>query len=132
MTNNNTKGFDSLTLQDYLEVLPEHNQVKKWKDGYVTNCLGHEDRKPSLAITPGRKRIMFKCFAGCDSLTLNQIFNRRLIDHKKIDLAQCSNWSLLNFLDSGLISVSDLPPEVLTRENSHYFKKDLEQRGLSW
>lgn len=38
-------------------------------DGMSAMCLcpAHDDRRPSLSIRIGHKRLLFKCFAGCDT-----------------------------------------------------------------
>lgn len=33
--------------------------------GGLCHCPAHDDRSPSLSIRPGRKRLLFHCFAGC-------------------------------------------------------------------
>ena len=70
--------------------------------------------------------------------------NDLVLEHEKLkkvkpDLTEPLLNELTDLVESPLLvtgsfdeSFLDLPPEVLTRENSHYFKKDLEQRGLSW
>lgn len=37
-----------------------------WHGAYgKVRCPAHADRRPSLSITPGDKRVLYKCFAGC-------------------------------------------------------------------
>ena len=37
-----------------------------WHGSYgKARCPAHEDRSPSLSITPGRNAVLFHCFAGC-------------------------------------------------------------------
>jgi putative DNA primase/helicase len=36
-------------------------------DGGMCRCPAHNDRTPSLSVRPGRSRLLFHCFAGCDS-----------------------------------------------------------------
>lgn len=31
----------------------------------MARCPAHEDARPSLSVTPGRKAVLFHCFAGC-------------------------------------------------------------------
>ena len=33
----------------------------------MCHCPAHDDRTPSLSIRAGEKRLLFKCFAGCDT-----------------------------------------------------------------
>jgi putative DNA primase/helicase len=35
--------------------------------GGMCRCPAHGDRTPSLSVRLGRKRLLFHCFAGCDS-----------------------------------------------------------------
>ena len=35
--------------------------------GGMCRCPAHGDRTPSLSVRPGRTRLLFHCFAGCDS-----------------------------------------------------------------
>jgi putative DNA primase/helicase len=40
----------------------------RWEaDGGMCRCPAHDDRTPSLSVRPGRTRLLFHCFAGCDS-----------------------------------------------------------------
>ena len=40
-----------------------------WQGSYgMACCPAHEDRRPSLSITPGRKAVLYHCFAGCPRL----------------------------------------------------------------
>jgi len=36
--------------------------------GFMCRCPAHADRSPSLSIRIGEKALLFKCFAGCDTL----------------------------------------------------------------
>ncbi|TVV72763.1 DUF7146 domain-containing protein [Sphingomonas solaris] len=35
--------------------------------GGMCRCPAHADRSPSLSVRPGRTRLLFHCFAGCDT-----------------------------------------------------------------
>lgn len=35
--------------------------------GWQAQCPAHEDRSPSLSITPGDDKVLVHCFAGCDT-----------------------------------------------------------------
>ena len=40
----------------------------RWTDrGGLCRCPAHDDRTPSLSVRPGRTRLLFHCFAGCDN-----------------------------------------------------------------
>ena len=74
--NNN---FNSLTLQNYLDVLPKTNTFKQVKqDSYLTNCPCHEDRNPSMVISQVNHKVLFKCFAGCPQTKLLEYFSSEL------------------------------------------------------
>jgi DNA primase len=74
----NRSRRNSKTLQDYLDVLPSSNTIKKIGDNrIITNCVGHEDNNPSMAISEGKTRVVFKCFAGCDQTKLSSFFNEK-------------------------------------------------------
>jgi hypothetical protein len=102
-----------LTFQDYLGALPEGNKIinvgrgigygyehnydpsiRSILDSYhrdpnfdsaLTNCVGHDDRTPSLLMSwiPSWKfksdyMCAFHCFAGCPRTKLVSFFNKRL------------------------------------------------------
>ena len=65
MTYNNINSWKNLTLQNFLNVLPASNKIKKVRDNsYLTNCvsLGHEDKNPSMIISQGNKQVSFQMF----------------------------------------------------------------------
>jgi len=73
------KNFSSLTLREYLNALPfDNNTSKIGEDRYITNCVAHEDRNPSMAISQGDKQVVFKCFAGCDQSKILKYFQDKL------------------------------------------------------
>ena len=81
MKYNNIKRWKDLTLQNFLNVLPTSNKIKKVRDNsYLTNCvsLGHEDKNPSMIISQGNKQVVFKCFAGCKQEALLDYFRSAL------------------------------------------------------
>lgn len=42
-----------------------------WRnDGGMCRCPAHGDRTPSLSVRLGRKRLLFHCFAGCETRTI--------------------------------------------------------------
>ena len=72
---------NSPNLQEHLDALPKSNTIKKVRDdSYLTNCvaLGHEDKNPSMIISQGSKRVVFKCFAGCSQEDLLDYFRSTL------------------------------------------------------
>lgn len=54
-----------MTAPDLLERL---EGVREGYRGWMANCPAHEDRSPSLSITPGDDgRVLLHCFAGCSN-----------------------------------------------------------------
>lgn len=40
----------------------------EWRPGgSMCRCPAHDDRTPSLSVRPGRQRLLFHCFAGCET-----------------------------------------------------------------
>ena len=39
-------------------------------DGGMCRCPAHDDRTPSLSVRPGERRLLFHCFAGCESIAV--------------------------------------------------------------
>src|SRR5262245_4378089 len=37
------------------------------RDGWQVCCPSHEDRRPSLGITPSGDKVLLHCFAGCSA-----------------------------------------------------------------
>lgn len=43
----------------------------RWSgNGGVCRCPAHDDRTPSLSVRPGSSRLLFHCFAGCDTASV--------------------------------------------------------------
>ena len=81
MAYSSIKRIGSLTIDDYLDVLPHSNQIKKLnKNSYLTNCVGknHVDKNPSMALSQGDKYVVYKCFAECPQEELTSYFNEKL------------------------------------------------------
>jgi len=79
MTYQKKTDFKNLTLQNYIDVLPKTNKYKKLgEDSFLTNCPVHDDNNPSLAISQGHSRVIFKCFAGCSQQELLAYFSNEL------------------------------------------------------
>lgn len=113
MKNTTISKAPSLTFKDYVNALPEGNKIikvgrgigygyehnydesiKSILDSYhhdsnfdsaLTNCVGHDDRTPSLLMSwiPSWKfksdyMCVFHCFAGCERTKLVSFFNKRL------------------------------------------------------
>ena len=81
MAYSSIKRIGSLTIDDYVDVLPHSNQIKKLSNNsYLTNCVGkdHDDKKPSMALSQGDKYVVYKCFAECPQEELTSYFNEKL------------------------------------------------------
>ena len=37
------------------------------RNGGLCRCPAHDDRSPSLSVRPGERRLLFHCFAGCET-----------------------------------------------------------------
>ena len=55
-------GKDHITPQDIASLLPGS---KRSGDGYMCRCPAHEDKSPSLKVSPGHKATVLFCHAGC-------------------------------------------------------------------
>src|SRR4051794_8380532 len=55
--------FDANDLDD---VLTRLEQVEERGEGFVALCPAHDDQNPSLKIDRRGRRVLLKCFAGCD------------------------------------------------------------------
>jgi hypothetical protein len=48
------------------DVLSRLEAVQPSKNGFMARCPAHEDRNPSLSVSPGADgKILLKCFSGC-------------------------------------------------------------------
>jgi uncharacterized protein (DUF39 family) len=75
----NKKNYNSQTLKTYLGVLPPGNKIIKRNDySYLTNCVAHEDNNPSLSISQGNTKVVFKCHAGCSQDQVAAFFSQKL------------------------------------------------------
>src|SRR3546814_6650173 len=52
-----------------------------WRGSYgMVCCPAHNDRNPSLQVTPGKKAVLFKCWAGCSQEAVWSALNSRKIN----------------------------------------------------
>ena len=49
------------------KILSHFQIVNRYQDKAQAKCPAHDDRQASLTITKGRKCVVFKCHAGCDT-----------------------------------------------------------------
>ena len=48
-----------------------------WHGSYgKARCPAHEDRSPSLSVTPGKDVVLFHCFAGCNQAEIMAALSR--------------------------------------------------------
>ena len=40
-------------------------------------CPAHNDKRPSLSITPGRDAVLFHCFAGCSQAAIMEALSKK-------------------------------------------------------
>tara|TARA_R110000787_G_scaffold286293_1_gene403995 strand:+ start:5637 stop:6518 length:882 start_codon:yes stop_codon:yes gene_type:complete len=53
----------------------------QWRGAYgMVCCPAHNDRNPSLQVTPGKKAVLFKCWAGCSKEAVWAALNGRNIN----------------------------------------------------
>ena len=45
-------------------------------NGAMCQCPAHDDRSPSLSVRVGEKALLFKCFAGCDTIDVIRAIRR--------------------------------------------------------
>src|SRR3546814_10633432 len=55
-----------------------------WRGSYgMVCCPAHNDRNPSLQVTPGKKAVLFKCWAGCSQEAVWSALNSRKINRSE-------------------------------------------------
>ena len=78
-------------MSDILDnLLSRLHKVKRSGKGYKACCPAHEDRSPSLCITPDGETVLIHCFAGCSTedvldsigLTLESLYPPRDTPHR--------------------------------------------------
>ena len=72
----------SVTVKDFVDVLPKDNVIKKLPNGVITNCVAHKDNNPSLSICQGTTQILVNCFSGCDRKDVLSYFYERIPQYK--------------------------------------------------
>lgn len=57
------------------------NMKGQWRGSYgMVCCPAHNDRTPSLQVTPGRSAVLFKCWAGCTQEAVLAALNSKNIN----------------------------------------------------
>src|SRR3546814_10088670 len=52
-----------------------------WRGSFgMVCCPAHNDRNPLLQVTPGKKAVLFKCWAGCSQEAVWSALNSRKIN----------------------------------------------------
>lgn len=56
----------------------------EWRNGGgMCRCPAHDDRTPSLSVRPGERRLLFHCFAGCETReVIRELRAQRLLTQK--------------------------------------------------
>lgn len=58
-----------------------HEMNGHWRGSYgMVCCPAHDDRTPSLQVTPGRSAVLFKCWAGCTQEAVLAALNSQKIN----------------------------------------------------
>lgn len=71
------------TLPDLLALLSDVNEES---DGYLAQCPGHDDSKPSLRVAVGRNgKALLKCRAGCTTEHVVESLGMTMADLSEID-----------------------------------------------
>tara|TARA_R100000005_G_C4997995_1_gene204721 strand:+ start:3222 stop:3668 length:447 start_codon:yes stop_codon:yes gene_type:complete len=99
-------AFKTLTVDDYVAVLPKSQRIKYGAGGQVqTNCINpdHIDTNASMFIKQGNTQVVFNCF-GCKRYSLVNIFTKLLIQHNRLSLEKIATKSLRLFVKLGYIN----------------------------
>jgi hypothetical protein len=69
------------TLQEQGRRLVEQLGGRWLRTGGMCRCPAHDDRTPSLSVRPGERRLLFHCFAGCETqAVIDALRGLRLLD----------------------------------------------------
>jgi hypothetical protein len=52
------------------EILPRLSGVRKGGQGFAAKCPAHDDQKQSLNLAEANGRVLVKCYAGCDTMSV--------------------------------------------------------------
>lgn len=70
-----------------------HRLGGHWSGRYgMCRCPAHDDRSPSLSVRVGARSLLFKCFAGCDTIDVLRAIRRRNLDIPSEDSAPVRDW----------------------------------------
>lgn len=64
-TTDRVKSFRQRQVITLAEFLQCFAGVRRTGNGFLALCPAHDDRNPSLSITPAEDRLLLHCFAGC-------------------------------------------------------------------
>lgn len=53
-----------------VDILPKLSKVKKTANGWLALCPAHQDKTQSLSVSSADRKVLLKCFAGCDTQTI--------------------------------------------------------------
>lgn len=70
-----------------------HRLGGHWTGAYgMCRCPAHDDQSPSLSVRVGARSLLFKCFAGCDTIDVLRAIRRRNLDIPSQDTAVVAEW----------------------------------------
>ena len=72
-------------LENFLQKL---ENVKPHGDGFMARCPAHDDGKNSLSVKQSGKKILVKCFAGCDTAAILSKLGLAMRDLHELDVNQ--------------------------------------------
>jgi putative DNA primase/helicase len=96
--------------------------------GGMCRCPAHEDRTPSLSVRPGRTRLLFHCFAGCDAAAvLEALQSGRLLEPRAAPAQQSAGRASGSRLQAAALGIWGESRSIQGTAADHY----LSERGLS-
>lgn len=70
-----------------------HRLGGHWTGRYgMCRCPAHDDSSPSLSVRVGARSLLFKCFAGCDTIDVLRAIRRRNLDIPSQGSAPIRDW----------------------------------------
>jgi hypothetical protein len=70
-----------------------HRLGGHWTGAYgMCRCPAHDDSSPSLSVRVGARSLLFKCFAGCDTIAVLRAIRRCNLDIPSQDAAPVHSW----------------------------------------
>ena len=118
------------TAEEIAKYYGKNKEMRLRPGSWLTCCPAHQDNKPSMTVTDGRKDILFNCHAGCDTKDIMNIVraemgtdNPEAIKREKPLSPKKAEKPLFQWLDEGLKTIPEIPPEVLRKIGGHVTDK---------